>query len=44
MEMKQIWIIYNDDGEAIAASTWEATIYGWIARWRVTGEITNTIL
>lgn len=36
--MKQIWIIYNDDGEAIAAPTWEVAIHGWINRWHITGE------
>ena len=39
MVMKKIWIIYDDDSEAITALTWEAAIHGWIARWRVTGEV-----
>lgn len=39
MVMKKIWIIYDDDSEAITAPTWEAAIHGWIARWRVTGDV-----
>lgn len=40
MEKKYIWIIYDDDGDAITAPTWEAAIHGWIDRWRVTGDVT----
>lgn len=38
--MKYIWIIYDDDSNAITAPTWEAAIYGWIDKWRVTGDAT----
>ena len=38
--MKYIWIIYDDDSEAITAPTWETAIHGWIARWHVTGDAT----
>ena len=40
MKVKQIWIIYDDDSNAITAPTWEAVIYGWIDKWRVTGDAT----
>lgn len=40
MVMKKIWIIYDDDSNAITAPTWEAAIHGWIDRWRVTGDVT----
>ena len=40
MKVKQIWIIYDDDSNAITAPTWEALIHGWIDKWRVTGDAT----
>lgn len=39
MKAKQIWIISDDDGEAIAAPTWEAAIHGWIARFSITRNV-----
>lgn len=39
MKMKQIWIICDDCGEAIATPTWEAVIHGWISRWHITGDV-----
>lgn len=36
--MKYIWIIYDEDSNAITAPTWEAVIYGWIDKWHVTGD------
>lgn len=40
MKVKQIWIIYDDDGNAITAPTWEAAIHGWIDKWRVAWDVT----
>jgi hypothetical protein len=40
MKMKYIWIIYDDDSNAITAPTWKAAIHGWIDKWRVTGDVT----
>lgn len=39
--MKYIWIISDDDSNAIAAPTWEAVIHGWIDKWHVTGDATR---
>lgn len=39
MEKKYVWIIYDDDSDAITAPTWKAAIHGWIDRWRVTGDV-----
>ena len=38
MIMKKIWIIYNDDDEAVTAPTWGAAIRAWADRWHITGK------
>lgn len=38
--MKEIWIVYSDNGRAITAPNWETAICGWVAEWHITGDTT----
>lgn len=38
MKIKQIWIIYDDDSEAITAQTWSAAVRAWAYNWNITAD------